>query len=321
LIIEHRAGLPPRRDTVGTGMSTRSDIYARPDIYDMEYEGASNHDARFFARLLARVRPRRVLELACGSGRVTFTLAAALPMAEIVGVDSSIDMLAKAATARDAAEPLMRERVSLMKGDMRDWPGTGGAFDAVVIACCSVSHLLTLDDRRRTWATAFRLLRPGGVFILDVRVPDLATLAEAQRVRPRAFVDLDIDATRRTAGEEERLLRCTATTYEPHLQRADIRLFYDRFDQRALAERLVTDFASHVYFPAELELLFLSAGFEIAQQYGDYRFVRLDRTSPYIVTVARRPRRLRRRPFRPIRRSAFRPPPQISHGATPTAWR
>lgn len=82
----------------------------------MEYEGASNHDARFFARLLARVRQRRVLELACGSGRVTFTLAAALPMAEIVGVDSSIDMLGTAATARDAAEPLMRERVALVEG-------------------------------------------------------------------------------------------------------------------------------------------------------------------------------------------------------------
>ena len=98
-------------------------------------------------------------------------------------------------------------------------------------------------------------------------------------------------------GEEARLLRCTATTYEPHLQRADVRLLYDRFDQRALADRLVTDFASHIYFPAELELLFVSAGFEIAHQYGDYRFVPFDRTSQYVVTVARRPRRSKRRPF------------------------
>ena len=225
---------------VGTAMATRSDIFARPDVYDMEYEGADNQDAHFIARLLARIRPHRVLELACGSGRVTFAMAAALPMAEIVGVDTSIDMLRQAATARDAADPLVRQRVSLVVGDMRDWSGTGDAFDAVVIPCCSVSHLVTLDDRLRTWATAFRLVRPGGVFILDVRVPDLATLAEAQRVRPRAFVDLDIDATRRTIGEDARLLRCTATTYEPHLQRADVRMIYDRFDERALAERLVT---------------------------------------------------------------------------------
>jgi hypothetical protein len=77
-------------------------------------------------------------------------------------------------------------------------------------------------------------------------------------------------------------------------------MLYDRFDQRALAERLVTDFASHVYFPAELELLFLSAGFEIARQYGDYRFVPFDRTSPYVVTVTRRPRRPRRSGRRPM---------------------
>jgi ubiquinone/menaquinone biosynthesis C-methylase UbiE len=290
----------------GTRVSNRSDIYARPDLYDMEYEGSSNEDARFFARLLARVRSRRVLELACGSGRVTFTLAAALPKAEIVGVDSSIEMLRKADAARDAAEWPVRQRVSFVKGDMRDWQGPGGAFDAVVIACCSVSHLLTLDDRRRTWATAFRLLRPGGVFVLDVRVPDLATLAESQRVRPRAFVDLDIDATRRSPGEEARLLRCTATTYDPHLQRAEVRLIYDRFEQRALAERLVTDFVSHVYFPAELELLFVAAGFEIARQFGDYRFVLRERTSQYVVTIARRPRHSARRPFRcgPLRHNA-----------------
>jgi len=283
---------------------TRSDIYARPDLYAMEYEGAANEDVHFLARLLARVRPRRVLELACGSGRVTFPLAAALPRAEIVGVDSSMEMLGKAAEARNGTQSSVRPRISFVKGDMRDWPGSGDAFDAVVIACCSVSHLLTLDDRRRTWATAFRLLRPGGIFVLDVRVPDLATLAESQRVRPRAFVDLDIDATRRSLGEEARLLRCSATTYEPHLQRADVRLIYDRFDQRALAERVVADFASHVYFPAELELLFVSSGFEVAQQYGDYRFVPRDRTSQYVVTVARRPRLSGRRPFRRSRHNA-----------------
>src|SRR5262249_25159605 len=189
---------------------------------------------------------------------------------------------------------------SFVKGDMRDWPGSGDTFDAVVIACCSVSHLLTLDDRRRTWASAFRLLRPGGVFILDIRVPDLATLAESQRLRPPAFVDLGIEAPRKTRGEEARLLRCTATTYEPHLQRADVRLIYDRFDPRAPTERLVADFASHIYFPSELELLFVSAGFEIARQYGDYRFASCDRTSQYLVTVARRPRRSGRPPLRTI---------------------
>src|SRR5262245_6373596 len=83
-----------------------------PDLYKMEYEGASNEGAHCFARVLGRVRPRRVLELACGWGRVTFTPASALSKAEIVGVDSSIEMLGKAAAAHVAAESSVRERVS-----------------------------------------------------------------------------------------------------------------------------------------------------------------------------------------------------------------
>jgi SAM-dependent methyltransferase len=96
-----RPSLPEPRNgvnQVGTGVSTRSDIYSRPTFTTWNTR-ARAIDARFFARLLARVRPPRALELACGSGRVTFTLAAVLPMAEIVGVDSSIDMLAKGPAA------------------------------------------------------------------------------------------------------------------------------------------------------------------------------------------------------------------------------
>src|SRR5262245_46777029 len=105
-------------------VANQSDIYARPDLYAMEYEGAPNEDVQFLARLLARFRPRRVLELACGSGRVTFPIAAALPNAEIVGVDSSIEMLGHAPTALNGAESSARQRISFVKGDMRDWPGS-----------------------------------------------------------------------------------------------------------------------------------------------------------------------------------------------------
>src|SRR5262245_741947 len=49
----------------------RSEVYARPDVYDMEYEGASNQDAHFFARLLARARARRVLEFQARDRGVT----------------------------------------------------------------------------------------------------------------------------------------------------------------------------------------------------------------------------------------------------------
>jgi SAM-dependent methyltransferase len=264
------------------------DIYSRPDDYDLEH-AADAEDARFYGYLLRRLHPVRVLELACGSGRVLASLAASLPSAELTGVDDSEEMLAQAQKTLSALSPAARERITVVQGDMRSWDATGPRFDAVLIGCCSVSHLLTTEDRLQTWRRVFDLLAPGGAFLMDVTMPDLATLAESQRIAPRAVLQLDVDASRRTRAGAARLLRCTATVYDPPEQRANVRFLYDRFDSSTAGERFVSDFPSHVYFPSEVELLFATTGFEIMQRYGDYAFGPLGRSSPYLITLARRP--------------------------------
>jgi SAM-dependent methyltransferase len=271
--------------------SEAPEIYQRPEDYDLEHACAAD-DTRFYGHVLRRLHPVRVLELACGSARVMTALSAALPTSEIVGVDGAPEMLGQARQAIAGLSDEARQRLALHEGDMRDWPGDGNPFDVVLLGCCSASHLLTVDDRQRTWANVWERLKPGGYFLMDVAMADLATLAESQRVSPRALLQFDVDSTRRTPRGTARLVRCTATTYEPHLQRAEVRFVYDKFDASdAPIDRYVSDFPSHVYFPSELELLFATTGFEIVQQYGDYGFVPFGRTSPYLITLARRPER------------------------------
>jgi SAM-dependent methyltransferase len=270
-----------------SGPSQGNDIYRRPESYELEH-ASDAVEARVFGHLLRRLHPVRVLELACGTGRVLASLAASLPNAQLTGVDASPAMLAQAERALRSLPAAARDRIALAPGDMRTWEGGGKPFDAVLIGGCSVSHLLTLEDRLQTWRRVHDLLGPGGVFLVDVGMPDLATLAESQRTSPRAVLQLDVDASRRTLGGAARLLRCTATLYEPHLQQSNVRFFYDRFDSTAPDERFVTDFSCHVYFPSELELLFATTGFEVIQRYGDYAFGALGRSSPYLITLARR---------------------------------
>jgi SAM-dependent methyltransferase len=269
-------------------MAGTAEVDHRPDDYALEQACAAD-DTRFYGHVLRRLHPVRVLELACGSGRVLASLTSALPTAELVGVDAAPDMLTRAERRLAALAPAARERVTLIEGDMRRWTGHGAPFDAVLIGCCSVSHLLTLEDRRRTWSGVFDCLKPGGHFLMDVKMPDLATLAEAQRIAPRALVQLDVDAARRSAAGAAGLLRCTATMYDPQTQRADVRFLYDKFDGEGDPDRLVSDCPSHVYFPSELELLFASTGFDLVQQFGDYGSVPFGRVSPYLITLGRRP--------------------------------
>jgi len=258
-------------------------IYRRPRDYDLEHED-DDQDVAFYVELAKRLRPRRVLELGAGSGRVTTPLAELGARAgfTITALDASPEMLAEAKRKLAAADTRVRERIELVTGDMRTWQAPE-PFDLVLIPCASVSHLLTLDEQLAVWSRAHANLVPGGRFVVDVAMPDLAVLAESMRQPPRALVEIDSD----TADDEgRRLVRYRTTDYAPLEQRASIRFLYDKF-AGARAERWVSDFESHVYFPRELELLYRQTGFVVEATYGDYR-VRPPRSSPRALVLVGR---------------------------------
>ena len=66
----------------------------------VQYAAFRDHRSRPFGDLLARVGardPALVVDLGCGPGELTSGLAARWPRARVVGVDSSPEMLARAA--------------------------------------------------------------------------------------------------------------------------------------------------------------------------------------------------------------------------------
>jgi hypothetical protein len=168
---------------------------------------------------------------------------------------------------------------------MRDWRGAE-PFDLVIAPCSSLSHLLTLDDQIAAWRSAFDNLAPGGRFVADVTMPDLAACADSMRTPPRALVELDIDARDPRSGT--RLLRYKTTRYQPHLQRAEIRFLYDKFPANREIDRYVSDFECHVYFPREVELLFRLTGFRCEAWFGDYTMRRPRAHSRQLIGVGRK---------------------------------
>lgn len=267
-------------------------IYQRPDEYDLERE-ADDADIGFHVDLVRRLRPRRVLELASGSGRVTLPIArlAAAEGIDVVGLEAADAMRAEAERKRAEAPADVQRRLRFVAGDMRTWVAEDAAeapFDLIVTPCSSVCHLLTLDDQIAAWTSARRSLRPGGRFAVDVVMADLASYAESLRTPPRTLADVDVDAT---DDEGRRLVRWKTTTYEPHRQRAQLRFLYDKFsaDQAARQpERWISDFESHVYFPRELELLFRHTGFAVEATFADYRFRPPTSRTRNLVMIGRR---------------------------------
>jgi SAM-dependent methyltransferase len=262
-------------------------IYQRPSDYDLEHEG-DDRDVRFYQRLSRRLGARRVLELACGSGRVALPLASALTGGDacLVGVELADEMLAEARRKLDDADESVRRLVTLVQGDMRCWRSVE-RFDLVLVACSSITHLHSIDDQLALWSNAFDHLEPGGRFVVDITVPDLGAYAESLRTPPRAVTETDLDQTDPESGE--RLIRQRTTRFDLIEQRADIQFLYDRFSRDAHVERYVSDFTSHVFFPRELQLLYRLAGFDIETVWADYTFQPPRAGTREIVLVGRKP--------------------------------
>ncbi|MBN8873375.1 MAG: trans-aconitate 2-methyltransferase [Rhodospirillales bacterium] len=124
-----------------------------------QYLQFSNERQRPALDLLAQVplaTPTRVVDLGCGPGNVTTILRQRFPAAEIVGVDSSPDMLAK---ARSAA-PDCR----FVQGDFATWRP-----EAPPDLIYSNAALHWVGAHETLFPRLFGLLAPGGV--LAVQMP------------------------------------------------------------------------------------------------------------------------------------------------------
>jgi SAM-dependent methyltransferase len=107
--------------------------------------------------------PGRLLDLGCGTGRLS--IAMAQRGCTVVGVDLSSAMLRIAASKAAAANI----RVDLLRANLVDLACLDDAsFDYAACLFSTLGMIRGHAERERVVKHAFRLLRPGGIFILHV---------------------------------------------------------------------------------------------------------------------------------------------------------
>ncbi len=242
--------------------------YLDAALYDYEYR-RRRRDVSFYRELARRYVGGEgpLVELGCGSGRVLVPLAR--DGHDVVGMDASATMLARAAERVARLPARARSRITLLRGDVREWP-ISVRSPLVICPFNGFQHMYTRVDAEALLLEARRNLAPGGHLAFDVLNPDLRWLTR--------------DATRRWARTRfrhpttgEALEYSTNQTYEPISQIAYIRIYYRQADvPEGDARTRVVRLSHRQFFPAELEGIVSSAGFRIEERWGGFSGEPLD---------------------------------------------
>ncbi len=150
-------------------MTDESWVESMPEIYDRCLGPAMFVPwAARVAAATAALSPRRVLELAAGTGILTAALVEAVPSADIVATDLNPAMVSYAAARVPGATYAVADAQTLDYSD--------SAFDVVV---CQFG-VMFFRDKPAAYAKAARVLAPGGTFLFTVwDAVETSTLAAA----------------------------------------------------------------------------------------------------------------------------------------------
>ena len=248
------------RDVVtGSGVA----LYDVPPLYDLVIRPGP---CETYYRAHARRVGGPVLELACGTGRLTIPIAA--DGHEVVGLDASPAMLRRARQKAESWTSGLRAShaeadvpdgldLTFVEGDMRSF-NLGRQFPLVIVSCNSLAHLITNDELKACFSTVLSHLAPGGLLAFDIVNPDVRALARDTLESVR--LDLGPNRSSGIAVEE-------FAVYDPVQQ---VRILSWRVREPKVGVREVAPFRLRQIFPQELPLLLEASGLELAARHGDF---------------------------------------------------
>ncbi|MDQ3066917.1 MAG: class I SAM-dependent methyltransferase [Actinomycetota bacterium] len=192
-------------------------------LYD-PWSASVTEDIEFYVEE-ARTAGGAVVELACGTGRISVPVAkAGVP---VIGVDASAGML-EVAHEYAVAEGVA---IDLRQGDLREPPVTE-RVSLVLIPFRSLLHMTTEDDRLRALRAARELLVPGGRLVFDVFAPSPEDVEDTHgrwlEREPGIFERADWDEGSRTLTLSVRRGDAASTMELAWLSPAEWRLLLDR---------------------------------------------------------------------------------------------
>ena len=218
-----------------------------------------------------------VLELGCGTGRITLAIAEA--GYRIAGLDISGKMLERAEKKRAALRREARERVHLVQGDMTRFD-LGEKFRSIIIPFRPFQHLLEVEQQIACLECVRKHLGPRGRLIVDFFQTDPERMHDPMFLNESLLVEYPMADGRRVALSER------VVAFHRALQRNDVEMIFRVTHPDGKQEKLVMAWTLRYFFRYEVEHLLARCGFQLQALYGDFSGSPLKSASPEMIFVA-----------------------------------
>ena len=240
-------------------------------FYDVEH-GGFDEDLDMYSNF-AELCGGKVLELACGSGRVLLPLAR--EGFELVGVDTSAGML-EIARRRLESEDLI-QRCSLVQQDIRALK-LEQRFRMAFIALGSFGHITTRSEQLQTLAAVRAHLGGRASFVVDLGN------ADARYMETMSGQVLHQGTWQDEQGEFFTHWVSPAASNRQHL--LEMTHFYERYPQGGPVHRTTVTTMLYLFERYEFEFLLEQTGFAVKGVYGDYELTPYQLDSPRLIFLA-----------------------------------
>ncbi|TCS92847.1 class I SAM-dependent DNA methyltransferase [Hazenella coriacea] len=248
-------------------------LYDWPDYYDWTSPGLER-DVTYYVEL-AKESGGPVLELGCGTGRIS--LAIAKEGIPVVGVDLSAPMLKKA--EKKASEMGLLSHVRFLEADMTQLD-LEEQFPLIIIPYRSFLHLLTVRDQINCLKRVRKHLSDEGVFAFNIFVPWIEDLHQMDQ-------SYSYRGTFPVPGSFDQVELYDYTEYDYFHQTATIVRYVEHFDpQGSLLNKIRTSVRFRYIFPTEMQHLLNLCGFKVVHQYGSFHRTYFDSQSTELIIEA-----------------------------------
>ena len=240
-------------------------------IYDANiYDGLNTFlsDLQFYKKWLPKNKEAKILELCCGTGRLTVPIAKA--GYNICGVDYTSSMLEQAKVKASEAGL----EINFIEADIRSL-NLQEKFDFIFIPFNSIHHLYKNEDLFMAFNGVKNHLKEGGLFLLDCFNPNIQFIVEGEKEQ-RKIAEY-------TTEDGRAVLMKQTMRYESATQINRIEWQYFINGEFHSIQNL----DMRLFFPQELDSYLEGAGFEIIHKFGSFEEERFENKSEKQIFVCK----------------------------------